>query len=1128
MNVRAIGVATVVGCIVAPLFSARVVMNAVRSTAADHVAVVAIADRCALTSTGSVLCWGQNFDGRVGNGTTDFSRIAVPTTGLAAGVTAISAGGQMCAVQDGRVMCWGRYQPGPPFPETGSLVPTVVAGLPTDVRGVSVGDDHACLVTNGGAAWCWGAGGDGRLGNGSEMGPSPSQVVGLSADVVKVAAGRSHACALTTAGAVVCWGSNASGQLGNGGGGSRSTPVMSGITIGAVDVAVAQDTTCAVTNDGSSWCWGRNVYGQVGNGTTSESVTLPERTDLSGVASLSIGAVSSCARTTVGGVWCWGRNQNGEVGDGSTVVRLTPVPVTGLSMGVASVTASHGKACAVMTDGTVLCWGYNENYQLVDGTSTNRLTPVPMNFDLAAASVTQGPTSQSVPEGGATTFTAVAAGNPTPAIQWQALAPGQSSWTDLADTTPFNSSPYTGTRTDTLTLIGATRAMDATRYRVRVTNDFGEALSTEATLTVEFPPTIATQPSDSTVAAGQAATFTVLAAAAAPTTWQWQVSTDTGATWADVANGGPYTGAVTATLSVTATPVSLHHARYRVRISNAFGTAISSAAQLTVYGPLTASPTLMRFAATKAGAGGALANVTAPQTLTLGTTGAATAWTASVDRSWVQVSSAAGIGADLLTVTVADPSNTLGASTGATAMVTLTPGVAGLSPVLVPIMLTIDQAGLDTTAPYGQVDTPVQDAADIVGAVAVTGWVLDDVGVDSVVVYRACLSFDPPAACQTLDGRAVVFIGQAALLPGARPDVEAAFPTAPAAQRAGWGLLVLTPMLPHVPAGQPHGGQGAIALHVLATDAAGNRVWLGRSQHDHATTRIVLANDGIAKPFGTIDTPGQGAVVSGTVHNFGWALTPDTDTISGNGDIVIPTTGSTMVVFLDGQPVGLVAYDQCRGTVGPVVSAGTYCDDDVANLFGTTTAHPVGTPRADNPTRHRNLDAGRGAIGVYSIDTTTLVNGVHTIAWSVTDSAGRTEGIGSRFFTVLNGAVRPVAARRHAPASVGALADRPLIGAPVWARVGFDLSAPWEPVTPDAAGVRRLAVSELGRVEVSLGAEFVDGYLRLPDRLDPLPLGSALIGGVFSWTPVAGYVGDFELVFVSPAGQLPIVITIRR
>ena len=75
-----------------------------------------------------------------------------------------------------------------------------------------------------------------------------------------------------------------------------------------------------------------------------------------------------------------------------------------------------------------------------------------------------------------------------------------------------------------------------------------------------------------------------------------------------------------------------------------------------------------------------------------------------------------------------------------------------------------------------------------------------------------------------------------------------------------------------------------------------------------------MANDTIAKPFGAIDTPGQGQTVSGSLANFGWVLTPDSNTIADSTDILMPTNGSTMSVFIDGVAVGTVAYNQCRGT----------------------------------------------------------------------------------------------------------------------------------------------------------------------------------------------------------------------
>src|SRR5262249_9530476 len=121
-------------------------------------------------------------------------------------------------------------------------------------------------------------------------------------------------------------------------------------------------------------------------------------------------------------------------------------------------------------------------------------------------------------------------------------------------------------------------------------------------------------------------------------------------------------------------------------------------------------------------------------------------------------------------------------------------------------------------------------------------------------------------------------------------------------------------------------------------------------------------NAGGVKAFGGIDTPDQGETISGTNYtNFGWALTPLPNAISSDG--------STIVVYIDGLPVGRPTYGQPRA--------------DIAAIF-------PGRNNSDN------------AVGFFQFDTTALANGVHTIAWAVTDNAGNSEGIGSRFFTVSN------------------------------------------------------------------------------------------------------------------------------
>jgi hypothetical protein len=375
-----------------------------------------------------------------------------------------------------------------------------------------------------------------------------------------------------------------------------------------------------------------------------------------------------------------------------------------------------------------------------------------------------------------------------------------------------------------------------------------------------------------------------------------------------------------------------------------------------------------------------------------------------------------------------------------------------------------------------------------------------------------------------------VYVGDAAVLPGARPDIESAFPDVPAANQAGWGLQVLTNLLPRT-TGTPalSGGQGPLTLFVVATDVEGRRSVLTRSWTSGAcsggSARITMANDTIAKPFGTIDTPLSGSTVSGMVPVSGWALTPD----NGTG-IVIPASGSTMVTFIDGAAVSpQVRYNQCRGDAGNPVPAGVHCNDDIASLFGNSTPESTFTPRTSNPSVFRNLDAGRGAIGVYQLSTSTLVNGLHTIAWSVTDSAGRTEGIGGRLFTVLNaGSGSLAAAATESRGDAALLASYGTSAVPVTGRTGFDLRTPYAVVGPNVEGVHLIRIPEVGRVELELGVAVDAGYLVANGTLRDLPVGSRLdpTTGSFSWAPATGFAGTFELVFLGGGTRIPVHVTI--
>jgi len=348
--------------------------------------VVAIAaggsHTCALIEGGHVKCWGANWYGQLGDGTTRSHATPVVVSGLTGGVVAIAAGEfHTCALTvDGGVKCWGSNSYGQlgDGTATNRSTPVDVSGLTSGVIAIAAGGDHTCALMADGGVKCWGANVNGQLGDGTRMNRNiPVDVSGLSTGVA-IAAGGAHTCAVTADGGVKCWGSNSYGQLGDGTRTWHNTPVdVSGLTSGVVAIAAGGAHTCALMADGGVKCWGRNDFGQLGNGRFGYRL-VPA--DVSGLTSRMIataaGGTHTCAVTVDGGVKCWGSNNYGQLGDGTTLDRNIPVDVSELTSGVVAVAAGGLHTCALMEDSSVRCWGANWDGQLGDGTTTQRTTPV--------------------------------------------------------------------------------------------------------------------------------------------------------------------------------------------------------------------------------------------------------------------------------------------------------------------------------------------------------------------------------------------------------------------------------------------------------------------------------------------------------------------------------------------------------------------------------------------------------------------------------------------------------------------------------------------------------------------------------------------------------------------------------
>lgn len=359
---------------------------------------------CGLRSTGEVYCWGLNDlgqlgAGQLGDGTQTASAVPVLVTG-GLQFTALAVGSDHACglVQNGTAYCWGLNRRGAlgagldTDPPSISLNPTQVAGGHRFIE-ISAGLATTCGVATKGVTYCWGANDVGQVGDGT-VNPAGvdvptavrnSSVLGLH----DVSTGFTHACGFGSSGEFFCWG--AENAIGNGktkGNVLQPTLAANGRMLTFQDQG--DKYGCGIDASGRAFCWGRNFSGGLGNGTvldSSEPVQVAGGLTFRSIdANIGNSIVpSTCGLTTSNEAYCWGLNDAGQLGATSNDICTvfvavdwpcahTPVMASG-GIRFQSVSTGLRHTCGIDLEGSAWCWGLNDNGQLGDGTTVERMTP---------------------------------------------------------------------------------------------------------------------------------------------------------------------------------------------------------------------------------------------------------------------------------------------------------------------------------------------------------------------------------------------------------------------------------------------------------------------------------------------------------------------------------------------------------------------------------------------------------------------------------------------------------------------------------------------------------------------------------------------------------------------------------
>ena len=315
-----------------------------------------------LASSCTLLSWGNNGFGQLGDGTTTQRTSPTPFAELPNWNTVAAGDSSTCATgTDATLWCWGLNNAGQLGDGTqdGHKSPHEVTTPSTDWDTVGAGHWFACATTTLDDLWCWGDNVNGQLGDGTTTRRFSPVQIGPSGVWTSVAPGYAHTCAVDWLSQLWCWGENDEGQVGNGASGADVlTPTLVAGSASWDSVAAGDGHTCGLRTDGTLWCWGDGDFGKLGQGVNLANSTTPLQVgSASDWEAVEAGDDHVCGVTTGGDLWCWGRSTKGQVGNGTAGVSVLAPAQIGSGTTWLSVELGREHSCATSAGDDLWCWG---------------------------------------------------------------------------------------------------------------------------------------------------------------------------------------------------------------------------------------------------------------------------------------------------------------------------------------------------------------------------------------------------------------------------------------------------------------------------------------------------------------------------------------------------------------------------------------------------------------------------------------------------------------------------------------------------------------------------------------------------------------------------------------------------